>query len=65
MKLLVEIPETIYEEAVNNRNYITVSKIELVWKAITKGQPLPEDCKILTKEAYEDLCMRASKREEV
>lgn len=60
MKLLVEIPETIYEEAVNKRNYITVGKIEVVLKAIANGQPLPEDCEILTKEAYSDLCMRAS-----
>lgn len=61
MKLLVEIPETIYEEAVNNRNFITVGKIEVVWKAIANGQKLPEDCEILTKEAYSDLCLRARK----
>ena len=32
-----------------------------VINAIRNGQPLPEDCEILTKEAYSDLCKRASK----
>ena len=64
MKLLVEIPEKIHEEAVNNRNYIMMGKIEVVWKAIANGQPLPDDCEILTKEAYGDLCLRASMSEQ-
>lgn len=63
MKLLVEIPDYRYRAikkidvtqkpyTINERSAITVIK---------NGQPLPEDCEILTREAYEDLCNRASK----
>ena len=62
MKLLVEIPDYRYRAfkeidvtqkpyTINERSAITVIK---------NGQPLPEDCEILTKEAYSDLCMRAN-----
>ena len=65
MKLLVEIPDYRYRAikkidvtqkpyTINERSAITVIK---------NGQPLPEDCEILTKEAYEDLCTRASKEQ--
>ena len=66
MKLLVEIPDYRYRAikkidvtqkpyTINERSAITVIK---------NGQPLPEDCEILTKEAYSDLYIRASKCEE-
>lgn len=66
MKLLVEIPDYRYRAikeidvtqkpyTINERSAITVIK---------NGQPLPKDCEILTKEAYEDLCLRASKEQE-
>ena len=66
MKLLVEIPAYRYKAikridvtqkpyTINERSAITVIK---------NGQPLPEDCEILTKEAYEDLCKRASMSEQ-
>ena len=66
MKLLVEIPDYRYKAikeidvtqkhyTINERSAITVIK---------NGQPLPKDCEILTKEAYADLCMRASKGQE-
>ena len=63
MKLLVEIP---------NYRYRAIKKIDIIQKpytinersaiiAIKNGQPLPKDCEILTKEAYENLCLRASR----
>lgn len=66
MKLLVEIPDYRYRAikkidvtqkpyTINERSAITVIK---------NGQPLPEDCEILTKEAYSDLCLMASKEQE-
>lgn len=33
-------------------------------KVIENGQSLPDDCEILTREAYADLCMRASEGQE-
>ena len=66
MKVLVEIPDYRYRAikkidvtqkpyTINERSAIT---------AIKNGQPLPEDCEVLTKEAYEDLCLRANKERE-
>lgn len=52
MKLLVEI---------NERKWQSVQ--DGTWcgsQEIAMGQPLPDDCEILTKEAYEDLCKRAA-----
>ena len=65
MKLLVEIPDY---------RYRAIKKIDVTQKpytinvrsaitAIKNGQPLPEDCEILTKEAYSDLCLRACKEQ--
>ena len=66
MKLLVEIPEKTYEYAKYYResHILSLRDNSICMDAIRDGQPLPEDCEILTKEAYEDLCMRASKCEE-
>jgi len=41
--------------------YDTLSRRGLI--VVKNGQPLPEGCEILTKEAYSDLCLRASKSE--
>lgn len=57
MKLLIEIPEEKYNYFILNRNSYKRSIAE----SIINGQRLPDDCEILTKEAYADLCMRASK----
>ena len=61
MKLLIEIPEETHERIKEN-TYCGILN-EQIYNAIANGQPLPEDCEILTKEAYEDLCLRASKGE--
>lgn len=66
MKLLVEIPDTLKQIA-DEEDAKTFSHI--MWQAIMmdvvkNGQPIPDDCEILTKEAYEDLCKRASMSEQ-
>ena len=58
MKLLVEIPEETY---IHLRNGGNIGASLLIENAIKNGQKLPEDCEILTKEAYSDLCLRASR----
>lgn len=63
MKLLVEIPDYRYRAIkkidVTQKPYTINERSAII--VIKNGQPLPEDCEILTKEAYEDLCKRASK----
>ena len=52
MKLLVEIDERKWQSVQDG-----------TWcgsEEIARGQPIPDDCEILTREAYEDLCARAS-----
>ena len=76
MKLLIEIPEDILcqyqmsgymdirlhkDEDVINK--ITIATNENPYFNFLKFQLLPEGCEILTKEAYSDLCLRASKGE--
>lgn len=58
MKLLVEIPNSIYTNISLIQRGSIVSKCFV--DCVRNGQPLPDDCEILTKEAYEDLCVRAS-----
>lgn len=54
MKVLIEIPEKWSDKT-------DVPTAEEWEEIVMSGQPLPDDCEILTKEAYSDLCMRASK----
>lgn len=57
VELVIKIPEETYE-------YWKEHKHEYVFaEAIANGVLLPEGAEILTKEAYGDLCMRASKAE--
>ena len=61
IELVIKIPEEEY------KNICLMSKDGIgmaLYDWIANGQPLPKDCEILTKEAYEDLCLRASKEQE-
>lgn len=61
MQIVINIPDGCYEE-LNNGQFPVQDAYRLVaW--IKNGTPLPEGAEILTKEAYSDLCMRASKAE--
>lgn len=61
MKLLVEISDEKYNFIIERyKEDKGLQTRENLYKTIATGQPLPEDCEILTKEAYEDLCMRAN-----
>lgn len=53
-KIVIEIPQNEYE-ALDKLN------AEYLLHIIKDGTPLPEGAEILTKEAYSDLCLRASK----
>lgn len=59
MKLLVEIPNSLYANLSKIQRGSIASK--RVLDCVRNGQKLPRDCEILTKEAYEDLCIRASR----
>ena len=59
MKLLIEIPNSLYANLSKIQRGSVASK--RVLDCVRNGQKLPNDCEILTKEAYKDLCMRASK----
>jgi hypothetical protein len=61
MQIVIDIPDGCYEE-LNNGQFPVQDAYRLVaW--IKNGTPLPEGSEILTKEAYSDLCMRASRAE--
>lgn len=59
MKLVIDIPEDTYN-AIQENYYCGILNSDM-YNAIKNGQPLPDDCEILTKEAYADLCFSASK----
>lgn len=59
MQVVIDIPKEMYKSALSG--YLCDS--ETLVNAIKNGTPLPEGAEILTKEAYSDLCMRASKAE--
>lgn len=58
MKLLVEIPNSLYSNLSKIERGSVASK--RVLDCVRNGQVLPKDCEILTREAYSDLCMRSS-----
>ena len=43
MKLIIDIPSIIYNDAKENRGYISVGKMEIAWKAIADGKPLEQE----------------------
>lgn len=63
MQIVIDIPEKTYEYAKNYRTSQIFSLKDncICMDAIREGQLLPKDCEILTKEAYSELCLRASK----
>lgn len=61
IKLVIKISEDSYKATCNG--WMLPPDVENVVQGIKNGQPLPEDCEILTKEAYSDLCLRASKEQ--
>lgn len=66
MRLLVEIPENMKAYA-DKGEFNVLSEAaygSAALLAIANGQPIPDDCEILTREAYEDLCKRASMSEQ-
>ena len=56
MKIIIDIPEDTYAEIVE----YGIANWYSLTMAFRDGQPIPDNCEILTKEAYEDLCARAS-----
>ena len=61
MKLIIEISEETKKNIHWYGLHLCPRDENNLVNAIRNGQPLPEDCEILTKEAYSDLCKRASK----
>lgn len=43
MKLEIDIPNIIYNDAKENKGYISVGKMEIAWKAIADGKPLEQE----------------------
>ena len=43
MKLEIDIPSIIYNDAKENRGYISVGKMEIAWKSIADGKPLEQE----------------------
>ena len=43
MKLEIDIPSILYNDAKENRGYISVGKMEIAWKAIADGKPLKQE----------------------
>lgn len=60
MKVLVEIDEIDFEN-LKRKDKIDRKFLTYYEKLIAYGTPLPEGAEILTKDAYSDLCLRASK----
>lgn len=57
MKVVVEISK---EDMGSYKNAMRLGLGNSAMRKIIKGTPLPEGAEILTKEAYSDLCLRAS-----
>ena len=43
MKLEIDIPSILYNDAKENRGYISVNKMEIAWKAIADGKPIEQE----------------------
>jgi hypothetical protein len=62
MQVVIKIDDNLYERITVKKEYYLEDGEDLC-SAIENGVPLPEGAEILTKEAYSDLCMRASRAE--
>ena len=66
MKIMIDIPEPLYNYALGLPNKTTLGSYGVypmltdIAFAVKGGQPLPEDAEILTAEAYSELCLMAS-----
>lgn len=60
-KIVIDIPEEAYKHIKENDVGTHAHNTALLTKWIANGTLLPEGAEILTKEAYSDLCLRASK----
>jgi hypothetical protein len=49
MRLEIDIPSIIYNDAKENRGYISVGKMEIAWRAIADGKPLEQESQIRPK----------------
>lgn len=43
MKLEIDIPNILYNDAKENRGYISVGKMEIAWRAIADGKPIEQE----------------------
>ena len=59
MKLEIDVPDVCYENILNGE--MDSLDVRYGLEAIKHGTSLPEGAEILTKEAYSDLCLRASR----
>lgn len=64
-KIVIDIPEEAYKHIKENDVGTHAHNTALLTKWIANGTLLPEGAEILTKEAYSDLCLRASKGNKV
>lgn len=62
MQIVIDIGENLYTRLFDMRAN-TMRDMRAACSTIRNGTPLPEGAEILTKEAYSDLCMRASRAE--
>ena len=68
MKLLIEIPENIVENAKSSPNYYPTYHFEKIWRAIAKGTPLSKghgrliDADELFGFGYNDYCVFTRKK---
>lgn len=60
MQIIIEIPKEMHKALEQGCFGAKYNMYDLAG-CVMNGTPLPNDAEILTKEAYEDLCMRASK----
>lgn len=66
MQIVINIDDDFYKRAMVYKGEQFPNDDDLLSAliiAVNNGVPLPEGAEILTKEAYSDLCMRASKAE--
>lgn len=61
MKIVIELPEDFYWR-MKYQNGMSVSEAEVVVNAFYNSLIVSDELHILTKEAYSDLCLRASEK---
>lgn len=65
MRFVLDIPAATTEEAADairraERFKTEKEFLDMICMTVQNGYPLPDDCEILTKEAYSELCLSAS-----